>query len=180
MPKTLSTLDFDPIGFTFLKDPIWVFDLYNFGVIWANETALGFWRASDIGALSARDMAPMSDTTRAKFRSYTERLGAGETIESDWTLYPDNIETTVRLRFVGVPVSGDRIALLCQLIEPHRAAEIQAPGPISQDERAQDRDGLAEAEARLLSFAESGSDWFWETDPIHDFIYLSENVGGVA
>ena len=36
--------------------------------------------------------------------------------------------------------------------------------------------GRRDSEARLRDFAESGSDWYWETDRDHRFCYLSEHI----
>jgi PAS domain S-box-containing protein len=36
--------------------------------------------------------------------------------------------------------------------------------------------GRRDSEARLRDFAESGSDWYWETDRDHRFCYLSDHV----
>jgi PAS domain S-box-containing protein len=121
-------------------------------------------------------MSVMSDIARARLRSYAERLGAGETITSDWTLYPENTATTVKCLFSAVPASGNRIAMLCHASDMSVPLDTPVSTPISVEERSQDYDRLAEAEARLLGFAESGSDWFWETNASHEFIYFSENI----
>jgi PAS domain S-box-containing protein len=146
------------------------------GIIWANEAGLQLWRAEDVASLSVRDLSAISDIARARLHNYAERLGAGETITSDWTLYPENTATTLKCQFSGVPVSGDRIAMLCRASDMSEPVEAPRSTPGSMEERSQDYDRLAEAEARLLGFAESGSDWFWETNASHEFIYFSENI----
>jgi PAS domain S-box-containing protein len=50
----------------------------------------------------------------------------------------------------------------------------------SLDKRSQEYEraeaGRRNSEARLRDFAESGSDWYWETDPDHRFVYLSDHI----
>jgi PAS domain S-box-containing protein len=61
---------------------------------------------------------------------------------------------------------------------------IQAIGEAAQSLRwrseAHDRAEAArrDSEARLRDFAETGSDWYWETDRTHCFTYLSEHIRG--
>ena len=57
--------------------------------------------------------------------------------------------------------------------------ESGAGGRCNQDQTENLRDArgqLAQAETRFRAFAETGSDWLWETDERHRFTYFSANV----
>ena len=48
---------------------------------------------------------------------------------------------------------------------------------VAAAERATAEAALRESERRFRDFAEAGSDWFWETDAEHRFVWQSANVG---
>ena len=48
---------------------------------------------------------------------------------------------------------------------------------VAAAERAAAEAALRESERRFRDFAEAGSDWFWETDAEHRFVWQSANVG---
>ena len=56
-------------------------------------------------------MSVMSRSAGARLRNYAECHGPGETIESDWTLYPENTTTMVKVLLSLVPNSGYLIAI---------------------------------------------------------------------
>ena len=43
--------------------------------------------------------------------------------------------------------------------------------------RRQAEEGVRQSEQRFRDYAETASDWFWETGPDHAFTYVSERVG---
>src|SRR4029450_9386635 len=45
-------------------------------------------------------------------------------------------------------------------------------------ERKRAEQALRESEAKLRDYAETASDWFWETGPDHKFTLLTENAFG--
>lgn len=59
--------------------PVWVFDIDNLRVNWANNAALSLWDTDSVEALCSRDMSKdMSPSVRTRLRQYQEdfRLGA--------------------------------------------------------------------------------------------------------
>ena len=70
----------------------------------------------------------------------------------------------------GLCVAMAFAALVLELLERAERLETQAQELTSIGE------ALRESEARLLDFALTSSDWFWETDTAHKIIYVSEGV----
>jgi PAS domain S-box-containing protein len=60
------------------------------------------------------------------------------------------------------------------------AAMAAAAGALGARSRAYEaaEEGRRESEARLRDFAETASDWYWETDRDHRFCYLSDRIRG--
>lgn len=168
-----STLKIDTEGWSLIGVPIWVFDLDHHRVLWANETAVEFWKADSLSELQARDMSGMSDVAHSRLRDYADRFTRDEKVDSTWTLYPQGEPATVRLRCCGVPLSDGRTAMLVHAIDMD---ELPPEEVDRSDELRQARDELARAEARFRAFAEAGSDWLWETDENHRFVYYSSSV----
>ena len=70
-------------------DPIWIFDVANASVPWANTRALEFWNAASVEALARRDFAVgMSPSTRRRLAAYQRILRRGESVADRWTLFP--------------------------------------------------------------------------------------------
>ncbi len=101
-------------AFELLRTPVWVFDIQNERMVWANASALPLWRAPSLEALTQRDFTTdMSSDTRARLASYLLRFRAGEGIREDWTFYPDGRAQTVRCYCTGIVVD-DRTMMLVE------------------------------------------------------------------
>lgn len=70
----------------------------------------------------------------------------------------------------GVCVATAFAALVLELLARAERLETQA------QELTDIGDALRESEARLLDFALTSSDWFWETDREHRLVYVSEGI----
>ncbi len=73
-----------------LTTPVWVFDIDNSRIVWANQAALEVWHASTLAELTARDLgADMSISVAKRLRQYQEDFEkGGATFSELWTLYP--------------------------------------------------------------------------------------------
>ncbi len=169
-------LGFDPTALSFVADAIWVYDLGRDRMVWANPTALKFWRAESLEVFCARTFGANSDVTKGRLSDYADRFADGETIEAHWTLYPDNEPHTVRCRCTGVALNDGRMAMMVHVIGTGDDIN-ERQGDADQAEALRDaRDQLAQAEARFRTFAEVGSDWLWETDEDLRFVFYSSSV----
>jgi PAS domain S-box-containing protein len=69
-------------------------------------------------------------------------------------------------------VGGGLIALFYRLLGRVQATIVERTRKLSQAEAT-----LRISEARFRDYAETASDWFWETGPDHRFTYISERAG---
>ena len=65
--------------FNLLQVPIWVFDIENKCMWWANEAGLHLWNADSLEALLSRNYADdMSEATERRLAGYMEQFRRGE------------------------------------------------------------------------------------------------------
>ena len=70
-------------AYNLLGSPIWVFDIKNKAMWWANEAACHLWSATDNESLCQRDFASdMSITTVRSLDSWLEKFALGEATET--------------------------------------------------------------------------------------------------
>ncbi len=171
-----AVLGLDPTGWSSIEDPLWVFDLDESRVVWANAAGLAFWHGTSLAELAGRDMTAKSDVARARLRDYADRFALGETVMASWTLMPAGVPTTVRCRCSGVPLADGRLAMLTHVLSLRDDSTDEVAAIDASEELRHARDRLAQAEARFRAFAEIGSDWLWETDAAHRFTYVSSSI----
>ena len=97
--------------------PIWVFDLDQHRVWWANAAAVRFWDAESEAELLARAYEGDSGTTRRRLRQIFESTPPGQTVQDSWTLYPDGRPTSVAISLMPIRIRPEGApALLIQLV----------------------------------------------------------------
>ncbi len=88
------------------EDPMWVFDVDEARIPWANPLAQEFWNASSSTVLAERDFAEgMSTSTKRRLAAYQRIISRGEPVHDRWTLFPGGRPQT--MRFVIGPVPGE-------------------------------------------------------------------------
>ena len=71
--KHYSRDDLEP--FNLLEHPVWVFDIENKSMWWANTAAVSLWNAESLESLLQRDYASdMSQATERRINSYNVPL----------------------------------------------------------------------------------------------------------
>jgi len=97
-----------------LDTPIWVFDLENCRMVWANPAGLAFWHADSLEEFRSRDFSEMSEVTRARLLAQMELLRRGESTSMAWTSYPKGHPVTYRVKRTGILLSDGRLAMLAE------------------------------------------------------------------
>ena len=113
-----NVLESDLPVFQHSRFPIWVFDIDQSRVIWANTAALGLWEAPDLSELSQRDMgSEMSSSVRERLAFYQKRFAEGDVFDESCTLFPAGEPKPVMCRFRGCLRHDGTYAMLCEAHE---------------------------------------------------------------
>jgi diguanylate cyclase (GGDEF)-like protein len=99
-----------------LGSAVWVFDIDQRRIHWANPAALKLWRAPDLESLQARDLGrDMSASVAERLAQYQQDfIDHDARFHELWTLYPEGVPIAVNVRFRGLRLDGGRMAMLCE------------------------------------------------------------------
>jgi signal transduction histidine kinase len=101
--------------FNILQHPVWVFDLENKAMFWANTAAVKVWNAATLQELLSRDFAhDMSAATEQRIKDYLIRLKRNEVIQDQWTFHPSGKAITLGVTASAIRIDGGRIAVLSE------------------------------------------------------------------
>ncbi|SJZ52356.1 putative bifunctional diguanylate cyclase/phosphodiesterase [Photobacterium toruni] len=101
----------------YLQNPIWVFDIDNKKILWANDKSLQLWEATSIEELLDRDFnQDMSAAVAATFLEYQQAFKLNKVIKTWWNFSPKNIDQNTLCLFSGIPVDNNRMAMLVEVI----------------------------------------------------------------
>ncbi len=102
-------------SFEVLSTPVWVFDLGQRRITWANQAAVRFWQAETLAQLLERDMAKdFSLASEGRLSGYAQRLAAERRISEQWTFYTGSGPVTVLCSFSAAPSAGPGPAFLVE------------------------------------------------------------------
>lgn len=100
--------------------PIWVMDLTELRMLWANKRGLELWSATSLDELLERDFSQVSPTMRTRLRVIQEALEQGRDFEDQVTLYPRGVARTVRAQASPLLLEDGRVAMLAQALLTHQ------------------------------------------------------------
>jgi PAS domain S-box-containing protein len=114
--RSYTAAELEP--FNVLKHPVWISDVENQSMYWANTAAVELWNADSLHALLSRDFkSDMTDATKHRMEDLLRRCAAGEIITEHATLYPKNKATSLNLSGSGIRIGvdvGERIMVLME------------------------------------------------------------------
>lgn len=95
---------------------LWVFDIDQCRVCWANAAALQVWQAASVEALCARDMGQdMSEGVAQRLRQYqSDFISHDAVFQEQWTLYPNGLPVQLSVCFSGYRLPDGRMGMLCE------------------------------------------------------------------
>lgn len=97
------------------RQAVWVYDLQECRIVWANDSAVILWEAPDFAELSSRDLgADMSTSVRTRLAQYETAFARGEIFDEHWTIYPKGIPRALVCRFRGCRLPHGAIAMLVE------------------------------------------------------------------
>jgi len=88
--------------------PVWIFDIEQHCIWWANRAAIKFWLADSLDDLLRRDFSSDSPTVRKRLRLIVDNAAPGSTIHETWTLYPRGQSISVPLTLTPVLVGAEQ------------------------------------------------------------------------
>lgn len=101
-----------------LQTPVWVFDIEQERMRYANAAALRFWEAKTPQALYTRDFsATMSEATRRRLADYLPRLASGEVIDEHWSFYPGGQAVSLHCRCSRHLMRDGRVGMLVEGVD---------------------------------------------------------------
>lgn len=99
-----------------LYTPVWVYDIENKKILWANSASLPLWEAASLTELTSRDFSlDMSAAVSAMLNAYLERFRDGEVIKTWWSLNPRKVKKQVLCTFSGIRLPDGRLNMLVEV-----------------------------------------------------------------
>ena len=103
--------------YEFLQTPVWIFDIHQKRILWANSASLSLWEAKSTDELTARDLSlDMSEAVDAILDGYLSRFQQGEKIKTWWYFSPNNVIKKALCYFSGMPGPDGNTAMLVEVI----------------------------------------------------------------
>lgn len=101
-----------------LSSPIWIYDTLNYGIAWANKSALTLWESEDLTELCSRDFRPTSsEAVQQVLLSYLQEFKQGKKIKRWWRIAPKGNSKDVFCQFSGIRLEDGHMAMLVEGIE---------------------------------------------------------------
>ncbi|WP_299831480.1 bifunctional diguanylate cyclase/phosphodiesterase [uncultured Roseobacter sp.] len=102
-----------------LSTPVWVYDVDNCRVVYANAQACKMWQAESEEDLCSRDMSKgMSSTVAKRLKQYqADFIERQTTFREMWTLYPNGEPVSSSVAFRGFRLPDGRMAMQCEVLE---------------------------------------------------------------
>lgn len=114
--RTGNALTIDDLHFAEQsRSAIWVFDIDNFKVAWANAKALDLWNAESADELFQRPMGEdISVSAANRLKQFQIDFLANKIFDELWTIYPKGEPRQIKCRFRGISLKDGRMAMLVE------------------------------------------------------------------
>jgi diguanylate cyclase (GGDEF)-like protein len=109
-----------PIALDDLQTAIWIYDIENYSIVWANQTALVLWDSPSIAALRQRDLKTgMSAAVLDSLLQYQQAFKQNQVIQENWFFTPKGKDTQAFCQFSGYLLDDGRMAILVEATTPN-------------------------------------------------------------
>lgn len=100
-----------------LVTAIWLYDIENYCVIWANKAALVMWESESLEELVSRNFKPdSSEATQQALVDFQQIFKTGKTLSRMWRYSPKGILKEAYTQLSGYPLTDGRMALLTEAV----------------------------------------------------------------
>ena len=98
-----------------LKTAVWVYDIDQHRIVWANNAALGWWESPSLNELSARDLSQgASQAVSQTMNEYQKNFLQGKSFTELWHFTPNGISKRALCRFSGAVLDDGRMGMLVE------------------------------------------------------------------
>ncbi len=112
------------LGCDSLVTAVWIYDIDNYRIHWANTSALVLWEAESIEELISRDFKPnTSDAVDKTLKDYQDAFSRNEIFSMFWRFSPKDIEKEAFCHMSGHVLTDGRMALKCEAIPSELVTE---------------------------------------------------------
>ncbi|WP_165840103.1 putative bifunctional diguanylate cyclase/phosphodiesterase [Motiliproteus coralliicola] len=114
-----------------LVTSVWIYDIDNYRIVWANNAALHLWESNSLEELSSRDFKPgSSDAVQQTLRDYQQVFKSGQTLSRFWQYSPKGILKEAYCQLSGYTLEDGRMALMVEAIDADHVKKDYAAGSI--------------------------------------------------
>ncbi len=100
-----------------LSTALWVYDIDNYCIHWANKAALELWEAESLNELCSRDFKlESSDAVQKTLLGYRSSFESGKSVSMFWRFTPKDIPKETFCQMSGYQFADGRIGLQCEAI----------------------------------------------------------------
>ncbi|WP_299501819.1 bifunctional diguanylate cyclase/phosphodiesterase [uncultured Roseobacter sp.] len=101
-----------------LKAAVWIYDVDNSCILFANASACTLWQAKSEEDLRSRDLSKdMSPTVAKRLKQYqVDFIERDASFSEMWTLYPNGTPTSVMVIYRGYRLADGRMAMQCEVV----------------------------------------------------------------
>lgn len=100
-----------------LKTAIWVYDIDNSRIKWANKAGLEFWSSPDLEALQQRDFKQgASEAVKQALLDYQAAFEQGKVFKENWRFTPNDREVSALCYLSGIVLDDGRQAMLVEAV----------------------------------------------------------------
>ncbi len=101
-----------------LVTAVWIYDIDNYCMLWANQSALKLWESESLEELKSRDYKPgSSSAVQQTLRDCQKIFNSGKSISRIWQYSPKGIKKEAYCQMSGYTLEDGRTALLTEAID---------------------------------------------------------------
>lgn len=100
-----------------LVTAVWIYDIDNYCIVWANDAALELWESQSLEELQSRDFQPeTSNAVQQTLKDYQQIFKAGKSLSRLWRFSPKGKLKEAYCQFSGYTLDDGRLALQAEAI----------------------------------------------------------------
>lgn len=96
---------------------VWIYDVDNYHIVWANSPALKLWESDSLDELLSTDFKPVtSNAVQESLLEYRRALTDGNVLSHNWHFSPKNIDKQAYCNLSAFTLDDGRVAILVEAL----------------------------------------------------------------